>query len=901
MMAARAGRCGLGVPVLVLALLASMACSSTPTPKTVPPPAQGVKTVRIAASQRYDAGSAYRFLFGGGYRDLWKAEIELPVLDLKTVGGGLTPTGRFGGLQTAVLGFKGADGRSYTFRGTDKDPSAVLDPMLRETAVSELVQDQMAAQHPGGPLVAGVLSEAAGVLTVEERMVVMPDDPALGKYQKEFAGMVGSFYEYPQPKKEGRPGYRGATSIIDHEELYERLSRGLEDRVDVEAYLRARLFDLLIGDFDRHRKQWRWVKFPGRDRWQPLPEDRDQAFVRYDGAGQRLAYIYVPILQCYGPDFPSMRGLTLHGWEQDRWLLAGLDWKTWETVIHDLRRRLTDEVIDTAIAALPPEYVALDGERLRSDIRGRRDKWLEGGRAFYLHLAGEVDVQATDAAELVTATWSKKGKLHVAVRDRARPGAGAAFARTFDPEETDDVRIYLRGGDDQVRVSGVPGAIQLRVISGEGDKTLDDSASGGAVFYDVTPSDDVRRGRLTPGDGSRDLIGPRTEVVDEDYTAPPSNSGFLDVEGIPPRDWGYEVLPIPKLGHEPGVGVIIGAGVQVTEFGFRKHPWSRSHAASVAFATGTLLPTAVYSGKYRVENANLLGELDLVYSGNEVIRYHGLGNDSANDAEADFYGVVNHQVSATPGWSWTGWDQRIRLTTGLKVGYFATQTEEGNRLIDLRKPYGSGDFFQTSVAGRVVVDLRRSEWTDAPMALPLHDRVAAGYATGGGLLDARADVTPPLFDADEPWGTIEGAVAGYLGLFDKGRVVLTGRVGGTWTWGKVPYFGAAYLGGGGFFSGGATARGFQPQRFAGDASVYGNADVRVFLFRFNLLVPTDLGVSGFGDIGRVFVTDEISDTWHPSGGGGIWLAPMARTNTITFSVAGSREDALFYVRGGFHY
>ena len=54
--------------------------------------------VRVVASERYEAGRLYRFTFGGGYRELWKTEIELPVLDLGQTGGGLVPTRRFGGL-----------------------------------------------------------------------------------------------------------------------------------------------------------------------------------------------------------------------------------------------------------------------------------------------------------------------------------------------------------------------------------------------------------------------------------------------------------------------------------------------------------------------------------------------------------------------------------------------------------------------------------------------------------------------------------------------------------------------------------------------------------------------------------------------------------------------------------
>ena len=91
------------------------------------------KRVRVAASERYEAARLHRFTLGGGYRDLWEAEIELPMLDLAETGGGLSPTGRFGGLQTAVLGLKGPDGRAYTFRGPDQDPAIELLRNIRTT------------------------------------------------------------------------------------------------------------------------------------------------------------------------------------------------------------------------------------------------------------------------------------------------------------------------------------------------------------------------------------------------------------------------------------------------------------------------------------------------------------------------------------------------------------------------------------------------------------------------------------------------------------------------------------------------------------------------------------------------------------------------------------------------
>ena len=82
----------------------------------------------------YGASGFHEFLFGSSYRDLWTTPITVEVLDLRTTGNGLTPTGTGGGQQTLSLRFMGADGLPYTFRGLDKDPTSVLPEELQAMA-----------------------------------------------------------------------------------------------------------------------------------------------------------------------------------------------------------------------------------------------------------------------------------------------------------------------------------------------------------------------------------------------------------------------------------------------------------------------------------------------------------------------------------------------------------------------------------------------------------------------------------------------------------------------------------------------------------------------------------------------------------------------------------------------
>jgi len=851
------------------------------------PAADGLR-VRAAASERYRANRAFRFTLGGGYRDLWEAEIELPVLDLAREGGGLVPTRRFGGLQTAVLGFKAPDGRSYTFRGTDKDPSAVLGEDLRDTVIQTMVQDQMAAQHPGGPIATSVLAEAAGLLTIHERMVVMPDDPALGEFREEFGGMIGAFYEYPMPASETQPGFHGANEIIGYEDLYARLTEGGE-AVDAEAYLRARLFDILIGDFDRHRKQWRWARFPGDARWKPIAEDRDMAFVRYEGLGIRAASVYIPILQNYGPDYPAMKGLTLHGWEQDRWLLPALSWSQWATIARDMQWRITDDVIDAAIAAMPPEYVALDGERLRDALRGRRDQLFEGARSFYEHLARRVDVQASNAAEEITVNREADGStlVEVAARDSESAAHGPVYSRRFVPGDTRELRIYLRDGDDRVRVVGAANRIRLRVIAGSGQKVLDDSQGGGTTLYDEAGSVSVE-----PGRGTR--------VRRKPYAPPESDAGFTDIEDVPPRDWGSDIFPVPAFGYEKDVGVFIGAGVVYTRYGFRKHPWSSQHQIMAGWATEANEPRVRAKSSIRPENSNFIATLDLLFSGIETLRWYGYGNETSDDEKDSFYRVRNRVARAAPILRLFLAEDQIRLSTGTWVE--KSETKGGDRLINEEDPYGSGPFGSIGAFVNVQFDTRRSlvEKAEA-IILPFHENPAAGYPTSGFLIDFTGEISPEVWDVESTWGAVGGSVSTFLTAGENGRATLALRAGGRHTFGEVPYFKAATVGGSEFFSGDSTIRGFRSQRFAGDSSVYGNAELRLFIARIKLLIPGDFGIFGFGDVGRVFLDGESSRKWHPGYGGGLWFAPMTRTNAISFAVAHTTEETLVYMRFGFHF
>ncbi len=112
--------------------------------------------------------------------------------------------------------------------------------------------------------------------------VLPKDDPRLGEFAGEFGGMLGTIEERPTDGKGDAEGFAGASDVIDSDELLKVIEDTPDNQVDTRAFLTARLVDLFLGDWDRHRDQWRWARF-GDERprkWQPIPRDRDQAFVK---------------------------------------------------------------------------------------------------------------------------------------------------------------------------------------------------------------------------------------------------------------------------------------------------------------------------------------------------------------------------------------------------------------------------------------------------------------------------------------------------------------------------------------------------------------------------------------------------------------------------------------------
>ncbi|MBA3258542.1 MAG: hypothetical protein H0T68_03625 [Gemmatimonadales bacterium] len=824
-------------------------------------PGGSTDTVTVAAGPQYEAGFFHRLFLGDHYRDLWTTPIPAEELDLASFAGGLEVTQRGGGQQTQSLRFKGADGRQYQFRSIDKDPTLALPPPLRRTAARDVVRDQASAGHPLGGLVVSPILGAAGVLHADPKVVILPkEDPRLGQFAEEFGGMLGTIEERPTDGGGDGDGFAGAAEVIDTKELLERTEDSPEDRVDAGAFLAARLIDLFVGDWDRHQDQWRWARFgEGRPRrWQPIPRDRDQAFVRFDGLLLSVARSSIPQLVNFGPDYPGMLGLTWNGRDLDRRFLVGLERPVWDSTASGLQARLTDSTIESAVATLPAAYLALDSARLAGALKQRRDELPEATRRYYHHLAGEVELHATDRNDVAVAERvdDRFTELSLTVADEGGAPGRPYYQRRFDRRETEEVRVFLHGGDDRMVVRGAgDGGVRVRVVPGKGTDALADSSRGGAVnLYSTEEQDQVLPGRSVAV--SRKPYEPADTAV---------------------RDWGGRWLSQLWFDAGPDVGLFAGTGVSYTRYGFRHDPFAARYRLRAGYATGASTGRADFTAIWHRANSRVARGLLARASGVDVLRFNGFGNEIPAEGDEEFYRVNQLDLTLAP-WISLPVARRIDLRIGPLLRYSDTDFDADRFISREPRPYGAGSFGMLGATADLRFDAR-----NRPVA-----------ASHGAVLTIGGSVYPAALDVEDTFGELHAEAATYLTADSLPlEPTLALRAGGKRVWGRFPYQQAAFIGDA------STVRLGRHNRYAGEASLYAGAELRLYLTDFFLLVPGDFGIFGLGDVGRVYLDGESSDRWHTAAGGGLWASFLDRANTLSLALAKSSERTAVYFRAGF--
>jgi outer membrane protein assembly factor BamA len=343
----------------------------------------------------------------------------------------------------------------------------------------------------------------------------------------------------------------------------------------------------------------------------------------------------------------------------------------------------------------------------------------------------------------------------------------------------------------------------------------------------------------------------------------------------------------PIVSYNADLGLVLGYALELQSYGFRKDPYATSHKFAVGWAFGRQGGRIDYQGDFRRENRSTYFGLRAFTSGVEVLRFYGFGNETqAPAADQNFYKVNATQVVLYPTFN-VPLGKKALFSIGPALKY-TSNDQSKDQYINTAQPYGVGKFGELGVHGTVSYDGRNS----------------AVFPRSGLFAAVRGTYYAKAWDVTSDFGQVNGNVNAYL---SAGRTLtLALRAGGKKVWGTYPYMEGASLGQGLLGKGALaepenTLRGYRARFFLGDSSAFANADLRLRISHLTLIVPGAWGLTGFGDVGRVWLKGQSSDTWHTGVGGGLWVSLLADRIAFSGGLSHSVEENFIYFTGGFHF
>lgn len=341
-------------------------------------------SVLVAPSSLYEGNFLKEFMQGKNYREAWSTPVKVPIAFLDTLKGGMKIKKEGGGKQTHSLKLESKNGTIYTLRSVTKDPKKLIPEIAEDLGLENIIVDGISAQHPFGAILAAKLAEISGVLHTHPNMLFIPEQDALGEYSKKYGNRL-YLLEYETESKKNWTTFDNVDEIVETKDLQElKQEKGDNLSIDRAALIKARLFDLLIGDWDRHAEQWGWVLVREDNKLKaiPLAGDRDNAFFNLSGVIPSIITNekIEPLVRPFQKEIDYMPGLV---YPFDRYFLMDTPEKIYTEQAKQLQKSLSNEAIEEAFQVWPEQISKLDQAEISEKLKNRRDNLVEYALSFH--------------------------------------------------------------------------------------------------------------------------------------------------------------------------------------------------------------------------------------------------------------------------------------------------------------------------------------------------------------------------------------------------------------------------------------------------------------------------------------------------------------------------------------
>lgn len=827
------------------------------------------KSASVYTEKEITKGNTYKFFWGDRYRKYYGVDVSAPTVNLDTLFGGLKPIRKGGGHQSKSLRMEDSKGREYVMRALRKNAVQYLQAVafkdqyiegqFNDTYTEGLLQDVFTGSHPYAPFVVGTLSDAVGIYHTNPVLYYIPKQNALGKYNAGFGDELYMIEERAASGHGDKESFGFSNKLISTDDLLKELHKDEDNILDESSYIRARLFDMLIGDWDRHEDQWRWARFKEDKKkvYRPVPRDRDQAFsVMADGLLLGFAtrvLTSLSLMQSYDANIRDIPGFNLEPYPLDMALINESNKSDWDAQVAAIVKGLTDEVIDKAFALFPDEVNDETIADIKQKLKGRRANLQKISDGYFLHLSKFQIVKGTDKDDWFDIERMPNGETKITgYRVKKGKKADIFHQKTYTRDHTKEIWVYGLDDKDMFVVSGNGDHyIKVRIIGGQNKDTYDIQNGSKVFIYDHKS----KKSEFVTNKGKKRLT--------DDY-----ETNVYDHKKLKINERQF----LPSIGSNPDDGLKVGFAHSYVTYGFNRNPFTYKHTIDGA----VYLATSGFELNYKGEFANVIGQTNLgidasFTSPNFATNFFGFGNQSVNldpdnDAiDRDFNRVKMRRLRFGTSLLWKG---ELGSLVKLSANYQAIEVDNTTgRFINL----------SPQVPTRV---FNNQNFLNSELSYHFKNTDNEAFPTMGMQTDIKLGYTTNL-DESTSFAYLKPSISFDQKITNNGRLVFATKFGGQINFGDdFEFYQGARLGARN------GLRGYRFDRFIGKSSYYQSSDIRLNLKKMKTgFIPLTIGIYGGFDYGKVWGGNLPTGDWNTSAGGGIFFdaAEMLSASIAAFS------------------
>ena len=546
--------------------------------------------VRKSIYPQADSGKSkiYNWMWGRHYRHLYTIPIRVPSATIETLGGGMDIVGQAEGFHGLLLENKRK--QLYLLKPLGGSTSFLESKFFREiynktdfknTYLDEFLGDAYTIINPYTFLVADYLAKSAGLSFSPSRIYYIPS------HIRKDTVADGSDIQDRLVNLINVPDINLRSNLYTTEDFLDSLQVSKNYMADQNLYIRERIFDMWTGDWNKTNENWEWQSHTVNDSviYTPIVIDRNHAFTKVDGV------LFKQMLKMLSLDFicnydslilKDTKKINKLAFALDMAVAGRSDESVWIRQAQEIRRQMTDSLIDSAFTYLPEGVKHDEIELIKRKLKRRRLELEAVASQYYRLLQRTPVVAGTNQSDYFLIERQAPDRTVLRIYD---PETGdCRLEQQFSGKETKELWLYGLAGNDTFEVKGnTRKDFPIYLISGEGENQ-----------YQLNHNRKIH-------------------VYDKDYKYDYQKIKYHKISFTP---WGI---------YDSDKGISLGTFFTYTMYGFKRAPFTYQHRIGYNYLKGFMYAGIFpnYDGRRRLYlNAS-------ISSPRNFENFFGFGNNTA--------------------------------------------------------------------------------------------------------------------------------------------------------------------------------------------------------------------------------------------------------------------------------